>query len=227
MSAKKRLSMAASALALVGLTGCGGGGGGGTEASVSSFPVEQVFVSASTEGLSLNGSAVDGADTWSVSWTLTPAADQVFEGVMSKQSVLAMTIKKNGVTVLSTSAQNFFVTNPYALKGLILADGSYGVQTVAASPLPVTAKVGTGGAYGKVTVYGDAGKANTLFTQEATWTLEADTVDTAFLCANTTAKDNASQIISTTAACYKINPKGTVIGMKWTTAVAGKTLTFR
>lgn len=227
MSQKKRFLMAASALAFVGLVGCGGGGSGGSEASGANFPVEAVFQNASTGGLALNGSAVDGADRWSISLALTPAADEVFERAIAKQNVTAITIKKNDVNALSSSGRSFFAVNPFAPKGLILADGSYGVQTVAASALPITAKVGSGGSYGKITVYQDASKANTLFTQEATWTLEADTVDTAFLCTNTTAKDNSSQVISTSAGCYKIDSKGTVVGMKWTIAVADKTLTFR
>lgn len=227
MSALKRFTLAASALAVAGLAGCGGGGGAGSEASVNTFPVEAVFVSASTGGLSLNGSAVDGTDTWTISMTISPAADQVFEGVTVKQAVVAMTVKKNGVTALATSGQSFFTINPYAPKGLLLADGSYGVQTVAASVVPVSASVGGSGALGKITVYPDAGKASTLFTQEATWTLETDSASTAFLCTNTAAKDNSNQTISTTAGCYKINSAGTVVGMRWTVAVAGKTLTFR
>jgi hypothetical protein len=66
-----------------------------------------------------------------------------------------------------------------------------------------------------------------LFTQEATWTLEADTATTAFLCANTTAKETDGQVMATTAGCYKISTAGTVVGIKWTVAVAGKTLKFR
>lgn len=219
---------AAIAFAIAGLVGCGGGGGGDSSAaSTASFPVEAVFVNAITQGISLNGSAVDGSDTWTISVTSVPAADQTFEGVVAKQAAVSTTVKKNGVTVLSSGGQSFSTINPYSPKGLTLVDGSYGVQTVAASVVPVTANVGSSGSLGKITIYQSAAKATTLFTQEATWTLEADTAGTAYLCTNTTAKDTDNQVIATTASCNKINPAGAVVGVKATLAVAGKTLTFR
>lgn len=228
MVAKKCHRLMVTALAVASLVACGGGGGGGgSEVSSVSFPVEAVFVGANTGGLSVSGGTVDGSDNWTINLTMAPAADQTFEGVAVKQSLTSVTIKKNGATVVSSGGQGFFSTNPYAPKGLILADGSYGVQSVPANVLPATANVGSSGSLGKVTIYQNSSKATTLFTQEGTWTLEADTATTAYLCTNTTAKNTSNQLISTTAGCYKINTAGTVVGLRWTLAVAGKTLTFR
>jgi hypothetical protein len=213
--------------AVASLTACGGGGGSTSNNTSTTYAVDTAYTQALTVGISLNGTAVDGADIWTMAMSVTPAADESFEGITTKKSVSAITIKKNGVTVLSSGSENFFSINPFKTKGLKLNDGHYGVATVAGSAMPNSAVVGNTGSLGTVTVYTNASKSSIAFTQEATWTLEEDTATTAYACTNTTAKDTTGLLITTTSGCYKIDANGTIKGMKYTLAVAGKTLVFR
>jgi hypothetical protein len=213
--------------AVASLTACGGGGGSTSNNTSTTYAVDTAYTQALTVGISLNGTAVDGADIWTMAMSVTPAADESFEGITTKRSVSAITIKKNGVTVLSSGSENFFSINPFKTKGLKLNDGHYGVATVAGSAMPNSAVVGNTGSLGTVTVYTNASKSSIAFTQEATWTLEEDTATTAYACTNTTAKDTTGLLITTTSGCYKIDANGTIKGMKYTLAVAGKTLVFR
>lgn len=210
------------------LTACGGGGTT-TPSTPTTFAVDTAYTQAATTGLSLTGTAVDGADTWTMALSVSPAADETFEGVTAKKSVNAITIKKNGTTVLSSGGDSFFSINPFKTKGLKLNDGHYGVATVAGGAMSNAAVVGNSGSLGTVTVYASASKSAISFIQEATWTLEEDTATTAYACANTTAKDTTGAVITTTSGCYKIDSNGTVKGMKYTLYVpaAGKTLVFR
>lgn len=227
---KKLTALSLITCAIASLAACGGGGGGSTGNSTpTTYAIDTAYTQAATTGISLNGTAVDGADTWTMAFSVSPAADETFEGATAKKSVNAITIKKNGVTVLSSGGENFFSITPFKTKGLKLNDGHYGVTTVAGAGMSNTAVVGNSGSLGTVTIYNNASKSTIAFTQESTWTLEEDTASTAYACINTTAKDTNGSLITTTSGCYKIDSNGTVKGMKYTlyVASAGKTLVFR
>lgn len=209
------------------LAACGGGGGDDSVVSNSSFAVQTALQRALSDGVTLSGTAVDGSDTWTLMLNIAPAADEVFEGATSKKAVQSVTFKRNGTTAASTSVQNFFAINPYTPKGLIFTDGKYGLQTIAAGVVSDAARVGASGSLGKMTIYGDATKASVVQTQDATWTLEADTSTTAYACVNTTGKLPNNDVISTAAGCYKIDSSGAILGLRFTLQVSGKTLTFR
>ena len=210
------------------LAACGGGGDvSPSPVASSTFPLDTAYTQVSTAGISLNGTAIDGADTWTMSLSVAPAADEIFENATAKKYIQSTTIKKNGATVVSSGGQGFFTIGPFKTKGLKLNDGSYGVQTVASGVLSNAAKVGDTGSLGVTTIYSNSSKSSVLFTQEGTWTLEADTATTAYGCSNITAKNTSGAVITTTSGCYKIDTNGTVKGMKYTLAVAGKTLVFQ
>ena len=222
----------AAALSAVILSACGGGGSDAVVApaapvAATTFPLDTAYTQVATKGISLSGTAVDGVDTWTMAFSVAPAADQTFEGATAKKSVSSITIKKNGATVISSGGESFFTINPFIVKGLKLNDGTYGVQTVPSGALSNAAKVGDSGSLGTTTAYSNSLKSSVLFTQEGTWTLEPDTATTAFGCGNFTAKNTAGAVITTTSNCYKLDTNGTVSGLRFTLAVAGKTLVFR
>ena len=222
----------ATALSAVILSACGGGGGDPVVApaapvAAATFPLDTAYTQVSTKGISLSGTAVDGVDTLTIALSVAPDADQTFEGAVAKKSVQSITIKKNSATVVSSGGESFFTINPFTVKGLKLNDGAYGVQTVASGVLSNAAKVGDSGSLGVTTVYSNSSKSSVLFTQEGTWTLEADTATTAFGCSNIIGKNTSGAVIASTSGCYKIDTNGTVKGMRYTLAVAGKTLVFR
>lgn len=211
------------------LAACGGGGGDSTPAASipTTFPLDAAYTKAVTNGVSLSGTAVDGADTWTMTVSLTPASDEAFEGVVRKKALQSLTIKKNGTVLAASNIQSYFSTNPFATQGARYSDGTYAVQTSTTGSFPVAAKVGDSGGLGILTVYTDTSKTSIQSTAESTWTLEADTATTAFGCANSILKNAAGAQTGTAAGCYKIDTAGNALGMRYTLSVAGKTLVFK
>ena len=87
--------------------------------------------------------------------------------------------------------------------------------------------MGQTGSLGVLTVYSNSAKATVLRTAESTWTLEADTSTSAYLCANSVVKAGSGAAEGTSAGCFQINTAGAVTGIRWTLAVEGKTLVFQ
>lgn len=192
-----------------------------------SFPLDAAYTKAVTNGVSLSGTALDGADTWSMTVSLTPASDEAFEGVVRKKAIQSLTLKKNGVVQTAASIQSYYSFNPFTPQGARYSDGTYAVQTRATGSFAVAAKVGDSGSLGVLTLYSNASKTSIQGTTESTWTLEADTATTAFGCANSIIKNAAGVQTGTAAGCYKIDTNGNAMGMRYTLNVAGKTLVFK
>ena len=208
------------------LASCGGGGGGdSTPATI--FPLDAAYTKAVTNGVSLSGTAVDGADTWSMTVSLTPASDEAFEGVVRKKALQSLTIKKNGTVLTATNIQGYYSFNPFATQGARYSDGTYAVQTSTTGSFPIAAKVGDSGGLGILTLYTNASKTSIQATTESTWTLEADTATTAYGCTNSILKNSVGVQTGTAAGCFKIDTNGNALGMRYTLSVAGKTLVFK
>jgi hypothetical protein len=210
------------------LSACGGSSDSISSRIETDFPVEAVFTGVATDGVLVSARAVDGGNTWTLTWEIQPTIEGEFENMPAQQYIGIFTIQQNGSTVLSSIGLNYFTTNPYAPLGLVLANGNYGVQSKPADVLPATAFVGTGGSLGTITVYEKDDREKVLSTQETTWSLKAgDDDSTAFLCTQTIAKNSSDQDEATTTGCFKINSVGAVLGAKWTLGVGGKSLTFK
>lgn len=208
------------------LASCGGGGGGDSNPTAT-FPLDAAYAKAVTNGVALNGTALDGADTWSMTLSLTPANDEIFEGVVRKKALQSLTIKKNGTVQTATNIQGYYSLTPLVTQGARYSDGTYAVQTSTTGSFPVAAKVGDSGGLGILTLYTNASKTSIQATTESTWTVEADTATTAFGCANSIVKNSAGAQTGTAAGCYKIDTNGNALGMRYTLNVAGKTLVFK
>lgn len=219
------------ALSTTFLAACGGGGSDaptGPVTSTLSFPLDAAYTKGMTTGVSLNGTAVDGADTYTMSLSITPAADEVFEGVPSKKSSGSLTMKKNGAVLVADTISYYYNINPFTQTGATYSsDGSYAVLTNNTGNYPTAAKVGDAGTIGTLTVYTSASKTTVKTTTQNTWTLEADTATTAFGCTNSVIRDAAGTQTGTAAGCTKIDTNGNALGMKYTLSVAGKTLIFK
>lgn len=190
------------------------------------FPLAAAYAKGFTTGLSLNGTAVDGVDTYTMTLSITPAADEVFEGVVSKKAIETLTMKKNGATVVTDTISNYFSISPMTTKGAIYSDGSYAVQTSTLGSFPLAAKVGDSGSLGTLTLYSNSSKSTVLSTQQSTWSMDADTASTAFGCGNSVFRDASGTQMGTTSGCYKIDTNGNILGMRYTITASGKTLIF-
>jgi hypothetical protein len=213
------------------LSACGGGGGdaapAATPIAAASFPMDAAYTKAMTNGVNLNGTAIDGADTWTMSASIAPASDAMFEGVVRKKSIQALTIKKNGSVLSSETISSYYSINPFTTYGSSSSGGTYAVQTSPAGAFPTTAKVGDSGSLGISTTYTSSSKTTVQSTTQGTWTLEADTATTAFGCANIVMKNASGAQIGTGASCYKIDTNGNALGMRFTVSVPGLTLVFK
>lgn len=198
----------------------------GPVVSIPTFPLDAAYTKAMTSGVNLSGTAIDGADTYTMSMYITPAADEFFEGAASKKAIETLTMKKNGAVVVTDTMSLYFSINPMTTKGALYSNGSYAVQTSTLGGFPTAAKVGDSGSLGTVTQYSNSSKATVLSTTQSTWTMEADTASTAFGCANSVLRDASGAQMGTTAGCYKIDTSGNVLGMRYTITAPGKTLVF-
>ena len=137
-------------------------------------------------------------------------------------------MKKNGAVIVATSYDQFFSVSPLSSKGARYSDGTYAVATGAAIGYPVSAKIGDSGQLGTMTIYADSTKTSVVGSTESTWNIEsADTASTAYACTNSTVKNASGVLVTTSSGCFKIDTAGAVLGLKYTLAVAGKTLVFR
>ena len=180
-----------------------------------------------TSGINLSGTAVNGADTYTMSLSITPAADGSFEGLQSKKAIETLTMKKNGVVLNVTNIDAYFSINPLSMKGASYSDGSYAVQTSNTGAYPASAKVGDSGPQGTLTLYNSIADRTVKSTSQSSWTMEADTATTAFGCSNSILRNAAGAQTGTATGCYKIDANGNVLGMRYTLSVAGLTLVFK
>jgi hypothetical protein len=220
------LGYASMTFLLLALVGCGGGGGGGGAAtpqtltvtpvaSTFSFPIDATvttfFTTSSTANMS---SPSDSAgNTFARIESIAPQPDALYNNVLTKNNSLNIAAKMNGVTYYSYSGLQYFSTAPFRFLG----STENSVQTI--TILPATATVGTiGGMY-----TGHSGGSfcgvTSCYYYLGTWSLEADTSTTAFLCIN---KDttfwngsnfDASRKV-TELHCYRIDQSGTIIGRR-------------
>jgi hypothetical protein len=199
----------------------------GNIVALPTFPLDAVYARAMTTGITLNGVAIDGPNTYAMSLIVTPAADAVFESATRKRSFELLTLTLNGSVITSDNVEVFFSTNPFTSLGARYPDGSYAIETAIVGSLPTSATVGSGGALGTLTTYTDATKTIVLSTTQSTWTLEPDSTNTAYGCINSVVRDPVGVQTGIAAGCYRIDTSGNVLGSRYTIAVPGKTLVFQ
>jgi hypothetical protein len=216
------------------LVGCGGGGdsapaanGGAGSGGGSTFALDTFQSNFGAVARSFTATAANGADTYTLFLSSTPASDALFEGAVRKRATQTLTIRRNGVTISASTFDNFYQIGPWQAVGATYSDGTYAVATTPNPALPNAATVGSTGSLGVLTLYTDSTRRSVVLRQEATWTLEADTATTAFYCVSTIARNPSGALVATTTGCTKYDNSGNPIGIRFTIAVDGLTLTFR
>jgi hypothetical protein len=221
------------------LAGCGGGGGGGggaqptaAVAATPNFPVEATFTSLVSTSSSFSTSATDASgNSYALTVTLTPGPDKLNTLIYPssrKTYSQASILKKNGVTASTSTSDIYYSVAPFLIWGNL--NGSNNTMLVKKQTLlPATAKVGMTGAFYSGSNYKNN---STLFPdqQNVTWSLEADTSTTAWLCLNTTITPALAVSPSATsieADCFRIDQTGAVSGFKSDFTQWGATLNFR
>jgi hypothetical protein len=239
----KLKSMAAGVAATLILVACGGGGGDKPEpaatpqdtkvvASTSPFPIDSAITvfKQTAHSYTLTGTDVFGAN-YSVAYSTTPeSAPAMFEGQVASTAMTTVAVTKNGVLTSNVASRVYFKSSRYLELGQVDTDGSnYYVDDVS-SPLylPTTATVGQSGPLNSTTVYADQSKASTIAHQTNSWSLEADTASTAWLCSTSVYTPvSPSGSSSTEKQCLRIDTSGVVQGMTVTLSGGGVSLVLQ
>jgi hypothetical protein len=214
------------------LSSCGGGdGGGGSDGPVPStlaFPVAAA-VSAyvqTSQSFTLNGTDNVTSNTYTFTHSSTPGSASTFESQPAQTAAVSVVLKRNGVTISTGSGTEYFQVNPYKPLGRISTSGEYEVAT-SWTALPTTAMVGQTGPAWSSTEYTNSSKTTVESTDVVTWSLEADTANTAWLCLNFSTTFTSGDPNFIEADCYRIDGSGNVLGQKATLAQDGVVISFR
>lgn len=206
------------------LVGCGGGGGDAPISTVSSATYSPQAVSAQDlrTASSFTVTAADATGTYQVTVSDTPLSDAVFEGITRNVSLTTVTTKQGNALLSTSSHLNYYGLNPSRRYGSLDTDGAYTVTT-ATGTMPVSAKVGETWSGDISAVYSNSSKTKVLHYETRNWSLEADTLTTAFLCANNVRSDSNL----TGSSCRKIDAAGNILGHRVTLFLNGQSLTFK
>lgn len=202
------------------LAGCGGGGGdnGSTAPAIANVDLAlqsaMSAYAAASRSFSLSGSVTTAANTvatYTMDYSYVPAAGTTtFEGSTVSTALQTVTVRQEGVTtpLLQQSQRSYFTVQPYAIYGSIDQTSSAYTVVSRTGSVPVTARIGQSGTLGTETEYSDSSKTTATGSSVLTWTIEADTVDTALLCIKAQFAG-----LSSSTNCYRIDRSGSVTGL--------------
>ncbi|MCR2745691.1 hypothetical protein [Limnobacter parvus] len=212
------------------LSACGGGGDG-------SSPSAPVAPSESTLSFELNSAATNiyelphtfyvngrtqaGLDV-SATLSFDPQPEATFEGQLSKISRLTFTQRKGNADPVVERFTRFFKFFPLLITGATASGEKSGFNyfvPTSTSRLPASANVGSTGPVASGQFFTDASKRVQSGTGVITYSVEADTANTAFLCTHSTFQNTFNTVRATQSECFRIRPDGTVIGLKLTLGV--------
>lgn len=206
------------------LSACGGGGGGGSStptapsASTSAFALDTAATNIFSSSQTFNIAArTQNGRNLSINIGLTPQPNTTFEGqnVSVLQSVI--TLRENNTVTDTGTSRTFFSVSPLVIRGSATTgdpDGQNYEVSTATNPLPASANVNSNGPLANTQYFSDVTKTTQTGTNLITYSLEADTSNTAFLCFNNTIRNFFNTILGTQSECYRISPDGTVLGLK-------------
>jgi hypothetical protein len=211
---KRSFKSALSAAALAILVSCGGGGEGPFIPSLSdSYNVGKIFFLLLTGSGSwtVSGTGSDGA-IYDVTISFSPDSDAFFPltGLPGARSNQTVTIRRNGVVLITATENTFYDRNTLAIQGTSRNDGSCSLVSSAATP-PANATPGAGGALDTSTDYTACATLSPVAgSTSRTWSIETENIITVFFCSNETNKNVANQVIATESICLQMSRDGSL-----------------
>jgi len=206
---------------------------GASSISTIDFPVEAVFASLASTTSTFNASATDAAgNSFFLLVNSIPGPDKIDPLIYAaslKTYLQSNILKKNGIVTSTKNFENFYLVAPFYLFGSLnnMYGSSNNMKVITHFPLPSTSRVGTAGAFynGKNYI-----SSSTLppDTWSATWSLEADSATTAWLCLNVAITPaNGSAASTAETDCFRINQAGDISGFKADITENGIKLNYR
>lgn len=210
-----------SLLAVVLLTVLSACGGGDSGVSITTYPVDLALADffQMAHSYQLHGSL--GSDSYVLDINITPGAQANFNGVQAMTSTSASVLKKNGTTVSSGSAKDYFLTTPFTQVGTTLSSGITIVDSNQ-QPLPEFVKVGDQGTLDTQKYFSGSSQ---VATGARTWSLVSLSADTAQFCIHDT--DDLGGASETEIDCYDMDAKGNITAIEVTEISGGQTLVLK
>ena len=211
---KARYLILSSALTL-GFAGCGSGDD--PDPRLETYSLDKAAVQRATTIMSLSASA----NAWSFTWDSVPAADEVFEGVVSKKTMESVTFKDNGVVTSVDLTDVYHSLNPYFERGSIRAPGGfyspyYAVMT-RDGDYPTAGRIGESGPLATGIQYEDATQTVVVGRVVTTWSIEVASATTAYGCDNNVYQDAAGVPKDQSRSwCYELDSTSNIVGVRLT-----------
>lgn len=216
---KARYLILSSALTL-GFAGCGSGDD--PVPRLETYSLQAAAVQRATKNMSLTASA----SPYSMTWDSVPAADQVFEGVVSKKTMESVTFKNDGVITSVDSTDVYHSLTPYFVRGAIRAPGGfhspyYAVMT-RDGDYPTAGAIGESGPLATGIQYADETKSVVVGRVVKTWSIEVASATTAYGCDNSVYQDAAGAPNGSSRSwCYELDSTSNIVGVRLTLRNSG------
>ncbi len=200
------------------------------------FPVDAVFTylaSTATASPPYTASATDAAgNILSLSVSLAPGPDKtdpLIYPALLKTYTQTNILKKNGSVISTNNFEVFYSVAPFSIYGNLnnMYGSSNNMKVSTLLQLPTTSRVGSSGVFYKGRNYINKATLNPD-TWYATWSVEADSATTAWLCLNTEITPaNATAVSTAEIDCFRINQAGNITGFKADITENGVKLGYR
>lgn len=206
---------------LLTLAGCGGGGGGSSPsstgggdssstapiASTATFPLRSAYQALVSQS-EINSFSISGTCTGSATETRSAATAATFEGVPGVSTTTTLTGTYSNCTPASfaVTSVGYYDTN-YKPVGSENLGTDYAVYSTN-NDLPTSVKVGDTAQFAAVDVYASSTKQVGSGTRVLSYTVEADSSNTAIINFIAKVYNASNQLLATQQSRYRINTSG-------------------
>jgi hypothetical protein len=195
--------------------------------STNTFPLQAAWQSRVQSGLTVKAN-ISGTCTGTFNASETTPVSATFEGTSGFSTTRTTSANLIGCTpATSNQTETVYYDSNYAPKGYTVAGETYAVYATTPT-LPVTVRVGDTGTIGTTNRFTSSTKATSKGTQTITYTIEADTTDTALVALTFKNYDATNTLTSTEVDRYRIASTGSLSFVSFDIVYAnGVTLSFK
>jgi hypothetical protein len=204
---------------------CGGGGGGGYAPTMNlqSAPAPSQPINVTSKTLMATDSS---GNSWTATFSSVPGGMAMFNGQTANTSVVALTVSKSGVVVVTETSTEYYLSNPYSPLGI--SGTVNGVPFIflimSYTPFPTTLTVGGSGPVSSGSYYTYLG-GPVIGSLTLTYTVTEDSPTALFL--NIDAAGSLNGVQESETDTYSVDTSGAATLVKVQLTVNGTTLTFQ
>lgn len=198
--------------ALLALAGCGGGGSGASNSTETSTPTATFPLRSGYQALlsqsEINNFSISGTCTGSATQTRSAVKADTFEGIQGVSNTTTLTGTYTNCTPgsFASTGTSYYDTN-YKPIGAVNPGTDYVVYTTS-NDLPLTVKVGDTAQFATIDVYASSAKQTKTGTRTQSYTVEADSNNTAIINLISKGYNISNQLLYTQQSRYRINASG-------------------